>query len=199
MKSLFDEYYKILMYTIFGIILVMSSYIIILNIHHYNSLNSTIIVSEIDSAYQKFMNNVTKLENNINDKMVGNDNIKLYFSKTLTILKNGGVFRILPHTKLKYNDLYNLNTYFIEELINKCWVSVFQNLDISKEYHDIVSVLINNANYMNDYLSKDSLILHESSNESRIINDYHMIINNYAMFSNVILDMNNSLVGVKYE
>ena len=194
MKSLLGEYYNIVMYTIFGLILVMSSYVIILNVHHYNALGTKVIVSELDNDYKKYKDNITKLDNNINT-ISDNDNMKLYFSKALAIFQKDGLFRILPQTKLEYGDLYKLNTYFIDEIINNCWVITFQNLEISKKYQNIVDYIISNARYIDDYLSKDSLILYESNNKSRIINDYHMILNNYAAFSDVILDISNSVIG----
>ena len=48
----------------------------------------------------------------------GNDH-KNYFEQVLNVLKKDGVFRLIPRTRLSYKDLYRLNDYFVEELINK--------------------------------------------------------------------------------
>ena len=51
MKIILRDHLKIVLYAIFGIVLVMSSYTIILNVNHYKSLSKTTIVSEIDNDY----------------------------------------------------------------------------------------------------------------------------------------------------
>ncbi len=188
MKTLFGEYYKIIMYTIFGLMFVMAGYIIIINIHHYNSLNNFVVVSDIDNNYKSFMNNVNEIESNLT-KYNGGEKNKLIFNKVLTSLKKDGVFRLIPKTKLKYRDLYNLNDYFINELINNNWVINFQKLDISKKYSYDITFIINNSNYLNNMFLKNGLTLYDSFDNNKIVNDYQMILNNYLMYSNIILDI----------
>ena len=192
MKALLSKYYEAIIYTIFGLMIILSSYTIILNIHHYQSLQTKVSVSEIDVNYKKYMNNVTKLEDNITKSLKDTD-IYLSLNKVLTILKKDGVFRLVPNTKLEYHDLYQLNDYFIEELINNGWVSVISKFDTSNKYSEEINLLINNANYMNSYLIKNGLILYDDSNSHKIVDDYHLILNNYAMYSSIILDISNSI------
>ncbi len=193
MKSFFGEYYKVVMYTIFGLMIVLSCYTIIINIHHYHSLKDTVSVSELDSNYKIYKNNVTLIEESV-DKISDKD-IKTSFNNIVAILKKDGVFRLVPNRKLEYHDLYNLNDYFIEELINEIWVSNINKLDISKEYQEEINLLINNSGYMNSYLIKNGLLLYDDRNSQKIIDDYHFILNNYSMFSSIILKISNSLGG----
>lgn len=195
MKSLFGECYKILMYTIFGLMIVLSSYTIILNVHHYKSLNNNVVVSDIDIGYKKFMNNVTSLEDNLNQINTSSDDIYVSLRNVLTVLKKDGLFRMVPNSKIGYRDLYNLNEYFIEELINNGWVSNIRKHDISNDYIDEIDLLINNSNYINSIFINNGLLLYDDNNSHRIVDDYHLILNNYTMYSSIILNISNSLGG----
>lgn len=189
MKSLFGEYKKILMYTIFGLIIILSSYTIILNVHHYKSLNNYAVVSEIDLNYTKYMNNVIEFEEAVNKVGVTNKDLFLSLNNVLSILKKDGVFRLVPNTKLKYQDLYQLNNYFIEELINNGWVANIKKLDINEKYKNQIDFLVNNAKYLNNSFSKNGLILYDDIDSHKIVDDYNLILNNYAMYSSIILEL----------
>ncbi len=188
-----DDYLKVVMYTIFGIIFAMASFIIILNIHHYRSLTDTITVSDIDNNYEKYKENVLLIEKELDN--LDSDN-KLIMSKTLTTMKQDGTYRLIPNAKLTYQDLYQLNDYFIEELINNTWVSYLQNLDISKNYQETITMLINNSKYLNRMFIGNSLILHDNNLDNKIEDNYHFILDNYLMYSNVIYDICKDLGGV---
>ena len=187
MKSGFNECLKIVMETIFGILLVIASYNIILNIRHYKSLSSTVMVSEIDKDYSKYKNNVDLIEEKAK--------LSSSLTKTVEILKKDGVFRLVPKTKLSYKDLYNLNDYFIEELINNNWVGNISKLKVSEKYQDIISLLINNSNYLNSVFNNNSLLLSDNSLDNKIEDNYHAILSNYLMYSNVIINICNDLGG----
>lgn len=189
MKSLFVEYKKIVMYTIFGLIIILSSYTIIINIYHYKSLNNYVVVSDIDTNYLKYMNNVTKFEENINKYGTNNQELFLTLNNVLGILKKSGIFRLVPNTKIKYQELYQLNDYFIEELINKGWVANIKKLDTKEKYKNQIDFLVNNAKYLNNMFTKNGLVLYDDIARDKIIDDYNLILNNYAMYSSIILEL----------
>ena len=195
MKPIIGEYLKVVIYTIFAILFAMSVYIIMINIHHYKSLKGDIIVSELYNSYSKYKNNVTLIEEKIN---LFKDNNELYLalSKNLNNMKNGGVFRLIPKTKLNYKDLYELNDYFMEELINNSWVYNLKTYDKDNRYQDTINFLVNNSNYLNNTFISNSLILYDSSLDNKVVDNYHFILNNYYMYSKVVLDMCNELGGV---
>jgi len=194
MKAIFDEYLKIIMYIIFGILLVMSSYLIILNIHHYKSLSSNIIVSELDYDYSKYKDNVTLIEDKLS-KYNSSDKIINNLNNIHNNMKKGGVFRLVPKTKLSYKEIYELNDYFMEELINNSWIHIINELDISVKYQNIMDMLIGNSKYLNSVFTGNSLILSDSGLDNKITDNYHLILKNYLMYSNVILDICNELGG----
>ena len=193
MKSLIDEYYKVVLYTIFGLMIVMASYCIILNVHHYNAISSEVTVSDIDSDYKDYINNVNKIEDKAS-KLADSELLR-NIKSTVEVMKKSGVFRLMPKTKLSYHDLYDLNDYFIERLINDCWVRYFNMTKLGSNHNDVVNMLISNANYINSHLTDNSLTLYDSKDDSKIIDDYHFIVRNYVMYSNIILDLCNSLGG----
>ena len=193
MKSLIGEYYKVVLYTIFGLMIVMSSYCIILNIHHYNAISSEVTVSDIDTDYKEYINNINKIEDNVSK--LSNSELARNIKSTVEVMKKSGVFRLIPKTKLGYHDLYDLNDYFIERLINDCWVRYFNMTKLGSSHNDIANMLISNANYINSHLTDNSLTLYDSKDDSKIIDDYHFIVRNYVMYSNIILDLCNSLGG----
>ena len=194
MKKGTDEYLKILMYTIFGILFSMSTYLIVLNIHHYNSLSSVVVVSEIDNDYSKYKNNVNEIEEKIN-KIDENNEIFRGLSKIFSNMKNGGVFRLIPNTKLKYKDLYNLNDYFMEELINNGWIYNIKDNKTSMKYQSTIDMLSNNSKYLNSVFINNSLILYDDKLDNKINDSYHLILSNYLMYSDVLLNICNELGG----
>ena len=194
MKTIFSEKIKIVIYIILGFLLIVSSYLIILNINHYKSLSSTTIVSEIDNDYAKFKNNVNLIEKTINSKN-GGDKLSLSLSKVLNSLKNDGVYRLIPKTKLTYRNLYELNDYFMEELINNGWISNIKSFKDSSEYEDTIMMLVNNSKYLNSVFTSNSLILYDSNLDNKIEDNYRFILSNYLMYSNIILDISNKLGG----
>ena len=196
MKSLVRDYIRVIMYTIFSILFAMSTYIIIINIHHYRSISDSINVSDIDSNYSSYKDNVNLIEEKLEKYSNKADKIYLSFSKTVNNMKKGGVFRLLPKTKLSYKDLYNLNDYFIEELINNSWVHNLKELEVSNKYQNTINLLINNSKYLNSVFNSNSLVLYDSGLDNKISDNYHFILNNYLMYSNVILGMCNELGGV---
>ena len=194
MKTIFSEKIKIVIYIILGFLLIVSSYLIILNINHYKSLSSTTIVSEIDNDYAKFKNNVNLIEKTINSKN-GGDKLSLSLSKVLNSLKNDGVYRLIPKTKLTYRNLYELNDYFMEELINNGWISNIKSFKDSSEYEDTIMMLVNNSKYLNSVFTSNSLILYDSNLDNKIEDNYRFILSNYLIYSNIILDISNKLGG----
>jgi len=197
MKTIFKDNVKIVIYVILGILLIISSYLIILNIHHYHSLSSEVIVSEIDNGYAKFKENVNLIETVIGSYQ-SDDEVYLSLSKLVDNMKRDGVYRLIPKTKLTYYDLYILNDYFMEELINNGWVSYIQKFDASGNYQDIIMMLVNNSNYLNSVFTNNSLALYDGKLDNKIEDNYHFILSNYMMYSNVILDICNE-IGVNNE
>ena len=190
MKKVVGEYLKIITYTIFGLIMILSSYMIIINIHHYNSLREKIVVSEIDSDYTKYKKQVNDIGELLNKK---NTNASL--NDTYQVLKNGGVFRLIPKTSLSYHDLYELNEYFINEIINNCWVSKLKTLNKNTLNEEMINILISSSKYLNNDLLNNGLVLYDDLSDDKIHDSYYTILKNYVAFSNVVINIINDIGG----
>lgn len=196
MKDFVDEYLKMIMYTIFGLLLIISSYSIILNVHHMKSLSFEVFVSDIDTSYVNFKKNISEIDKVLDNYHENGDNsLYLTINYVITLLKNDGVFRLMPNTNITYHDLNNLNDYFMEVLINDCWVSHLKQINKRSELEEVISLLINDSNYIRTRLINNGLVLSESTSDDLVNNDYQMILKNYEKFSYVVLEISNSLGG----
>ena len=191
MKKILDEYLEIVIYTICGIILVFSSYLIIINIKHATYIDQIVSVSIMDNDLLTYKENIIKLESNLES----NNNI--FLNKVLMLLKNDGLYKKIPGDKLNYQDLYSLNNYFIDVIINEGYFSNLKiNENISDIYDKYVSMLIYNSKYINRELENNSNFHYDVlNNEIRdSMNEvYQMILHNYKEFSYILLEMCGSL------
>ena len=189
------KYIKVIMYALFGILLVISSYLIILNIKHFNSLNDYVVVSTVDIDYSNYKDNINKIEEFINSHKDLDNKTYLILVKTLDSLKRSGVYRLIPKNKLNQKDIYELNDYFMEELINNSWISNIKSIDITNKYQDSITLLVNNSNYLNSIFTSNSNILYDSKLDNKIEDNYHFLLSNYYMYSKIILNICNELGG----
>lgn len=194
MKKILKEYLNIVINSIIGVMLILSTYSILININHASFINKTIVVREIDNDFKIFKDNVLKIENLLlSSKVKKNSDL---ISKTLLVLKKDGVYRLLPGDKLKYSDLYELNNYFLEMIINEGWISTLkQNDKINNNFNnEYMNVLIKNANYLNKELLNNSNYYYDvKNNEIRdvLMEEYLFILENYKSFSSFVLELCN--------
>ena len=187
MKSFLNNYRNVLMSVISGILLILGSYTLIINLNHASYLDQKVIVRDEDSSFRKFKENVLKLENKINEE---NDS---FLQVTVSLLKKSGIYKLLPGDKLGYRDLFELNNYFIEELFNNSWVSnLKQNNNFNSKYDvDYMNILIKNANYLNKELLNNSNYHYDvKNNDIRdvIVEEYLYILDNYYNYTVFILN-----------
>lgn len=194
MKFSLKEYLNILVYSISGVILVLGVYNIIINVNHALFIDKKIIVREIDNDFKTFKDNVLEIEKLLKSGKIKNNEIEI--SQILSLLKKDGVYRLLPGDELKYGDLYKLNNFFIESLINDGWIkNLKQDERINNKYNNnYMDVLINNANYLNKELVNNSNYHYDvKNNELRdvLMEEYLFILKNYKGYSLFILELCN--------
>ena len=199
MKAFIDEYLQAIMYTICGLLLILGSYNILINVNHFIFINKRVVVSEIDSGYKNYQNNILEIENNLLS-FKGDKSSKLYayLNNVLSLLKQDGLYRMMPGDEIGYESLYKLNTYFIETLINNGWTSQLKNALNNPQYDQMVNYLVNNANYMNNELLSNSNFQYElrkNNVRDALSDEYKYILNNYQAFSDLILDISRKMVN----
>ena len=192
MKHFFKEYCDYLVYGICIFLLSLSLYNLVINYKHAKFLNEKIVVMDSLNVYNEFKNNISLIENNLNN----NHNSELYnsLSKILELLKKNGVFRLFPKDNLTYQDLYKLNNYFLE-IIDDGWIYNLHEIEkINGDYYsEFVNTLIINANYVDKELLNNSNYAYSFNNNIRDNMDeiYKYILNNYEKFSYIVLKLSN--------
>lgn len=192
MKKFLKEYFEIIIYTISGLLIILSSYNIIINVNHAKYLNQEVYVSTIDVDLTAYKDNVIKIIDKVDEK----DNTIL--KKIIPLLKNDGLFKVIPGDKLSYHDLDELNCYFIEKLINEGYIS---NIKTSNEfnndmYDEIINNIIFNSSYLDRELRNNSNYhydVHNNEVRNEITEIYKMILRNYKEYTYVILEMCDNL------
>ncbi len=193
MKTFSKKYLDFIIYTICGFLFVISSYNIIINIHHYRHLNKTVTVSDIDKNYNDFKDNVLKIETKI--AKISKNGMYSDFSFVLNKLKSDGLYRLMPSQKLHFTDLYQLNNYFVDTLINEGWIKRLKNDSGNSYYDEFMETLINNSNYVKKELLNNCNFSYDMRNDIRstINEEYQFIVNNYKVYSFIVLSMLNDL------
>ena len=199
MKTLLNEYINIVMYTICGVLLVLSSYNILINYNHAVYLNQKVVVSDNDNNYRVYKENVLKIESKLSKIKKGSNEYNA-LQNTLNLMKKDGAYYLLPGSKLGYYELYNLNNYFIDTIINNGWVSSLKQVNSFNTTinNSLINVLINSSDYINKELLNNSNYHYDvKNNEIRktIDEEYNAIISNYRNFSNLVIELYNDVGG----
>ena len=203
---------KILLLSIFC----FSLYYLVINVFHEKSMNKEIYVSENDTYYKKFYNNVNAIKNNIdnysyNKKIhkIDYNTMNNFYNKIdycYTILNND--IELLQENKfLKYYDVYSLNEYFVNNFVNKCftlnlsWINNISNSYLKEQYTNAkfsIDIITNNSLYLKNELKDNSSYYYNTNyfNEkirNNLESSYQLILHNYSDFSNIILNLSSYL------
>lgn len=197
MKAFLDDYLKTIMYTVCGILLVLGSYNILININHYSFINKKIVVSDLDNSYKSFKSNILEIEENLSSFQGDKSNILYVKTKnTLNVLKKDGVYQLLPGSTIGYKELYNLNMYYLDVVINTGWISNLKDVVNNSDYNEMVNHLVNDANYVHKELLNNSNFHYDVKNNpvrNGINDEYNFILSNYQSFSKIILNISKRL------
>lgn len=195
MKAFIDEYLNAIMYTICGILLILGSYNILINVNHLSFINKRVVVSDIDINYQKYKDNIVKIENNLSHYQGSRNRLYNALTDTLKLLKKDGVYQLMPGDKLSYGDLYRLNNYYLDTIINTGWFERIKN-NYDGSQNEMVNYLISNAKYLNDELLNNSNFQYEvKNNEIRnsLNAEYQFLLSNYEAFSSILLNISKGI------
>ena len=189
MRAFLEEYIDIVVYAFCGLILALGSYNIIINVNHSKYINQKIVVRDVDSNFKEYKDNLSLIEiekNKVDDYKMVND-----INKLLDLMKSDGAYRLFPKDNLSVIDLYNLNNYFIDTIINDGWTTIFKKYSDNKVSDDLIKSLINNYEYINKELLNNSNYSFNLKNDLRdeMQEKYNGILNNYCLFSRLILNM----------
>ena len=225
MKEFLKEYTKIIVSILCTVLFSLGFYNIFINLLHQNHISQNIVVSNLDNNYNAFQENVLKISNNLNNYVYKDDSY--YDIRTMEKLRGNlkicfdflnddeGLSGIKLNDHIKPFDLYQINSYFVNEIINRCWISSlgFINLeendyegyfdDVFPQYDRSVKLLTNNSNYVKDELLNNSsyhynTLVTKNTVRNDFLSQYNMVINNYKVFSDIIVEISDFLVKGEY-
>lgn len=221
MKDFIKEYVHIFAVLVIGLVFGLGFYYILLNSYHSSSINEKAYVLENDVYYKDFKENLTQIKKNIDrydyyavsfkydlstmQKIYSNINYcysVMNSEESIISLKNGN--------SVSYINVYNYNSYFINNMIDKCFTSNLswietENNSSSKiknmvaEHQLTVDILSNNALYLKNELRNNSSYYYSTKISNSMIRNnlnssYRLVLSNYNYFSEIILDLSNYLV-----
>lgn len=195
MKISKKRMYEYLIYTMCVLMFSLAFYTFVVNYQHYHAINEKTLVSDLDNDYTLFKENVVTIEKMLTKYSYKNTKLRTGISKCVNIMKQNGVYTLMPGDKLNYKDLYVLNDFFIENIYNEGWISSVRAVFNDSAFDEMMNMLINNANYIKkDFLNNSNYFYNYDNKLRNNINDkYHYILKNYKEFSFIILSVSSRL------
>lgn len=215
MKKFIKEYLKIISYTALGLVLIVSSFYLVMNYYHYEELKKPLYISSGDANYLSYQSKINEINNNLNlfrSKNSTNDNLKTMYNKLLTcqsVLQSDGTLATLPvNTYFNSYDIYQLGSKFQTDILNVCWalhLSYLTEEDVASEFQDVAPYVISSINTINNQVNfalaeiqnNSSYFYTTNITSSTIRNylsaDYTMISNAYNEFADIILNLSETI------
>lgn len=213
MEKVLEKMSKYLLILLFS----FTFFCLLTNFLHQREISKSVLINKDNSLYQEYQDVIMTLEDNASNyknnsyDLKTNDSLKAALKSCISLLKDKrGIYNSVG--KLKAYDVYEKNSFFENEIVNKCWKD---NMNFVREgnykgflhnfpmYDDYVNKMIIDSNYVKYELLNNSSIHYNTLNidvRDNLQSEYEMVQNNYLSFSKIILDMSNYLVnGDAYE
>ena len=222
MRDFFKEYVHIITTVLTALLFGLGCFYFLINAFHASSMNKTVYVNKNDVNFTQYMSNVDIIDSNVkgynyNDKKFDYDigmmeSISSKIGICSTMLKDeGSIYTIENNSNIGFSEVYDLNNYFINTLMDNCfvanisWLIRDENLnetEYSKKvliYNNYVNSLVDNAKYLrNEMRDNSSYYFNTGISNAMIRNNlgsiYQKVIRNYVDFSGVIADLSKYLV-----
>lgn len=204
MKKSVKEYLKGVIYLLASLLIIITSYNIIINIFHMKTINSNVLINNYYDEYYQYKSNVNDIVNLLNNNSKKSNNV-LYRSLIVCLnsLKKDKMYNYSFNQTLNNLDLYEINEDFINNIIDNSWYSNLNVIDwdsiklseYKKEIDHTMSLLIFNSQYLkNELRYNDNYHYSLSSNyNDELDNHYKMILNNYNQYTKIILELSKYL------
>ena len=220
------DYKKILDYlakTLIFILILVSFSFIYDNYRHSAYLNDKLITTNNDLYLKDYKKNIETIKNNLNNyqynetKYLDNfddmNSFKQKLDNCLIHLTNmDGIYNIEANKELTYHDIYEYNNYVYNHLVNDCWVTNLNKIDMQSKffnkmniYQDEINMILANSKNLKTRLLSNSLYNFGSVNSKYMVynplkESYNEVTRIYDDMSKIILDLSNYLVaGEEYE
>ena len=222
MRSFFKEYIHIIVSVVCTLIFGLGFYYILLNAFHASAINKKVLVSSNDVFYSNYQTNVSSIKRNLDNYKYSENHFEydmVTMEKVYSKLRicydyledsEEGLLKYGNDAEIGYIEVFNLNNYFLNSLVDKCftsnisWIIYEEKLkgyelteDVSV-YNDIVNILGSNADYIKSELRDNSSYYYNTAISNAMVRNnlnssYQSVAKNYYDFSKVILRLSNYL------
>lgn len=221
MKDFIKEYVHIFAILVIGLMFGLGFYYILLNSYHSSSISDKAYVLENDVYYTDFKENLTQIKKNVDSYNYYAVNFKYDLSEMQKIYSNikycysvmsadESIIALKNGNSVSYANVYDYNTYFINNMLDKCYTSNLSWItsdsmanskvkDIVKNHKLTIDILANNSLYLKNELRNNSSYYYSTSVSNTMIRNnlnssYRLVLSNYDYFSEIILELSNYLV-----
>lgn len=213
MRNIIQEFLKVLIYSILGLVFAYASFYLILNFYHHSEVNReyNMVVKE-NLLYNSVQEKINTIKNNIsvkNNNYTGsvNYNYLLALKGKLSICAdniNNDTFRGLREkTSINIGDMYELKGSYKENVLDACIVSQMYFLTNSSEMGELrpyikmsMDSLIKGIDYMDkeilnnsSYFFNTNMALNTVKNDVK--EDYVYIMSSYSRAVDLLLEVSN--------
>lgn len=225
MREFFREYLHIITTSFTALLFGLGFFYLLLNLFHSSSMAKTVYVNKGDLSYQQMSQNINIIDENLSKYQYSNksfeydvgmmESISSKLRVCSTMLKDEGSFYSLPeNTEASFAQVYDVNNYFINTLMDKCfisnvsWIIRDENVkstpytDKVRIYENYANSLVDNAKYLRLELRDNSSYyfntgISNAMTRNNIASIYQKVLRNYADFSSIIADLSKYLVEVQ--
>ncbi len=217
---------KILDYLVKSLVLILiliSFSFIYDNYRHSTYINDNLIVTNNDVYLKEYKKNLNAIKNNLDNYQYSESKYKDNYEKMnllnqklnscyLHLTNDKGIYKLEAGKKITYYDIYELNNNVYNHLINDCWVTNLNKIDMESSYfnkmntfQNNINMILSNSKNLKNRLLSNSLYSFGSINSKFMVynplrDSYDEVTRIYDDTSKIVLDMSNYLVaGEEYE
>ena len=215
MKKFIKEYLNIIAYSITGLILVITSFYLIMNYYHYEEVKTTIYVSENDINYQGYKDKLEKIKTNLNvfsKSKITDTKLRAIYNKLSTCSSvlggNNTLANIPTNHYFTSKEVYDLGSKFQTDVLNICWAlhlsyiteenTDYRFKEVAPYIKNSVGIISSQVNFALSEIQNNSSYFYTTNITSSTIrnylsSDFTSIAKAYNDFADIVLSLSEQL------
>ena len=213
MKEFLIDFLKVLANSVLVIALAFTSFLLIINIYHYNEVSYEYEVNTKESdkyqEYKKTLERIDKKMNSVNSSNSNNDTssrvIYEYYKGCKKLIDEDSFSNLEKGAYINTVDIYNANNKILNDYNNTCLFSIpysisvmandFTSFDEVRELtEEKREIIISNASYLTKATMGNSAYSFSTSNfKGSVYNEvgswYDLTLNNYKLMASILEDV----------
>ncbi len=217
MKNIVIEYFNILSYTITGLVFGLASFILLINVFHYNSVNEIYVKQDSDYEINDKLkekltvinSNIQKIPSRANPNFIDYSNIQTKLNICVQKINTKELNNIFNKDKITMSDVYDIQQFYKINISNECLIkelntlitddnSSLNNIASFKTIKPFIEDNINSLKDSSDYIEKVIKSNSDYSFSSNVVkvsifngvqDSYYELIKEYNNAINFIYDL----------